>query len=136
MLLQIFLAKVLQVDHIFCLYLVVRNQITLLNESVQEVNQALLEPSITSCSPHGYDNFLSSPGVLNSLSVASVSIMGLQRCHDMIGDPNIIGAAESGMIFKHLPLSAITYLSFRMPYRIVRLGINSNTGRVQGNIVN
>lgn len=74
--------------------------------------------------------------MLSSLSVASVSIMGLQRFPDMTGDPNIIEVAESDRIFKHLPPSALRYLSFRVPYRTVHLDINSNTGQVKGNIFN
>lgn len=45
--------------------------------------------------------------------------MGLQRFPYMIQDPNIIEGTQSDRIFKHLPSSAITYLSFRMPDRIV-----------------
>lgn len=62
--------------------------------------------------------------------------MGLQRFPDMIQDPNIIEGTQSDRIFKHLPSSAITYLSFRMPDRIVYVDINSNTGRVKGNLFN
>ena len=62
--------------------------------------------------------------------------MGLQRFPDMIGDPNIIDVTESDTIFKHLPSSASNCLSFWIPYRIVHLDINSNSGYVKGNVFN
>lgn len=55
--------------------------------------------------------------------------MGSQGFCDKIEDPNIIEIAESDMIFKHLPPSAIKYLSFKMPYRIVHLDTNSKHWR-------
>ena len=58
-----------------------------------EVNWAVLQLSTSYCLVHWYGGFLSSTVVLNSLSVASVSIIGLQEFSDTFRDPNIIESA-------------------------------------------